>query len=177
MDKQTLRERMRQKKREMTREQIHTASLQLGELLFRHPYYQQASTIYGYLPINQEVRTEHMLLRAMEDGKRIALPKIVGQEMRFFYMENLDLAEKGYCGIPEPPEDAPPAMDSTALVLVPGLAFDSRGYRVGYGKGFYDAFLSREPGHPTLSLCYGFQMVAQVDECNFDVPVDYVLWA
>lgn len=177
MDKKTLRKLIQEKKSGMSPQQILGASLRLAELLLQHPLYQQAETIYGYLPINQEVRTEGILLRAMNDGKRIALPKIAGDEMRFFYMDDLAYAKKGYAGILEPPADARLAEETAALVLVPGLAFDKTGNRVGYGKGFYDRFFAKEPKHPKLAVCYDFQIVDRLEADEFDVPVDAVLWA
>ncbi len=69
------------------------------------------------------------------------------------------------------------ADDKTALVLMPGLAFDPAGHRIGYGGGFYDKFLAAEPEHPTLALCYAFQMRPQLETEEFDIPVDCVLWA
>ena len=80
-------------------------------------------------------------------------------------------------GIPEPIADGPVADDPTALVLMPGLAFDREGRRIGYGGGFYDRFLSEESRHPTVALCYEFQMVEQVPTEEFDKRVDCVLWA
>ena len=132
---------------------------------------------YGYLPYNQEVRTVPMLERALRDGKRVAVPKVYGDEMKFIYMDDLSRVEKGYANIPEPIADEPVAEDKTALVLMPGLAFDPQGHRIGYGGGFYDRFLSAEPDHPTLALCYGFQMVEHLETEEFDIPVDLVLWA
>ena len=177
MDKKALRSMIRQKKRAMTEEQIISASQKLGELFSAHPLYQSAATIYGYLPYNQEVRTVPMLEQALRDGKRVAVPKVFGDEMKFIYLDDLTRIEKGYCGIPEPIEDGPEGDDFTALVLMPGLAFDPQGHRIGYGGGFYDKFLSKEPNHPTLALCYEFQMVEHLDTEEFDVPVDCVLWA
>lgn len=177
MDKQALRKEIRQKKRAMTEEQISSASRRLAELFFASASYQQAKTIYGYLPYNQEVRTVPMLEQALRDGKRVAVPKVYGEEMRFIYLEDLSQVEKGYAGIPEPIADAPVACDPTALVLMPGLAFDRQGRRIGYGGGFYDRFLAQEPEHPTLALCYEFQMCDSLPTEEFDVPVDCVLWA
>lgn len=177
MNKQELRAHIRQLKRSMTEEEIQAASQQLGVLFAASEAYQQAKTIYGYLPYNQEVRTTQMLQKALEDGKRIAVPKCYGDEMRFIYLDDLSLVEKGYCGIPEPIADGPIADDPTALVLMPGLAFTKDGARMGYGGGFYDKFLAAEPNHPTLALCYAFQMVDHLDTEAHDIPVDTVLWA
>ena len=176
MNKQELRAHIRQLKRAMTEEQIQQASERLGVLFAASEAYQQAKTIYGYLPYNQEVRTTAMLQKALDDGKRVAVPKCYGEEMRFIYLEDLSQVEKGYCGIPEPIADGPVAHDPTALVLMPGMAFDPQGHRIGYGGGFYDKFLAKE-SHPTLALCYDFQVFESLETEEFDIPVDCVLWA
>lgn len=177
MDKQALRRQIRQQKQAMTLQQIEDTSRRLGELFAASELYKNAKTIYGYLPYNQEVRTVPMLQKALDDGKRVAVPKCYGNEMRFIYMDDLSKVESGYCGIPEPIADGPVADDPTALVLMPGLAFTERGERMGYGGGFYDKFLASEPNHPTLALCYAFQMVEYIPTEDYDIPVDCVLWA
>ena len=177
MDKKELRRYIREKKRAMTEAEIEEKSRRLGELFLATEAYRNADTIYGYLPYNQEVRTVPMLEQALRDGKRVAVPKCYGDEMRFIYLTDLTRVEKGYAGIPEPVEDGPVAHDRTALVLMPGLAFDRDGHRIGYGGGFYDKFLEREPNHPTLALCYEFQLLPHLETEAHDIPVDTVLWA
>ena len=177
MDKTLLRQTIRQRKRAMTEEEIARRSAALAALFAQSDAYRQAKTIYGYLPYNQEVRTVPMLQQALHDGKRVAVPKVYGDEMKFIYLDDLTQVEKGYAGIPEPVADGPVAQDETALVLMPGLAFDSQGHRLGYGGGFYDKFLASEPNHPTLALCYEFQMLPSLETEAHDIPVDTVLWA
>ena len=177
MDKKELRRQIREQKRAMTEAEIVAASERLGELFLNCAQYKAAKTIYGYLPYNQEVRTVPMLEQALKDGKRVAVPKCYGEEMRFIYMDDLSKVEKGYANIPEPIADDPVADDKTALVLMPGLAFTTDGKRMGYGGGFYDKFLASEPGHPTVALCYAFQMVEDLPTNDYDIPVDCVLWA
>ena len=177
MDKTELRRNIRARKRAMTEEEIEMRSARLAQLLFASDAYKNAKTIYGYLPYNQEVRTVPMLAQALKDGKKVAVPKVYGDEMKFLYLDDLTAVAKGYAGIPEPIADGPVAQDKTALVLMPGLAFDPQGHRIGYGGGFYDKFLAAEPNHPTLALCYEFQMLPQLDVEAHDVPVDTVLWA
>ena len=177
MDKKELRAQIRAAKRAMTQQQIEDLSQALCEKFLQTEEYRNASTIYGYLPYNQEVRTWALLEQALKDGKKVAVPKVYGDEMRFIYMEDLSAVFTGYAGIPEPIADEPVATDTTALVLMPGLAFDREGHRIGYGGGFYDRFLENEPNHPTVALCYAFQMMEHLDTEEHDIPVDRVLWA
>ena len=176
MNKTELRRMIREKKRAMTPAEIDEKSARLGELFRESEAYRNAKSIYGYLPYNQEVRTTPMLRQAQLDGKRVAVPKCYGEEMRFIWLDDLSRVEKGYANIPEPIDDGPIADDPTALVLMPGLAFDPQGHRIGYGGGFYDKFLAKEM-HPTLALCYDFQMLEHLETEQFDIPVDTVLWA
>ena len=177
MDKKELRDYIRKFKRAMAKEEIESKSEKLGELFLASDLYKQAKNIYGYLPYNQEVRTTAMLEQAQKDGKRIAVPKILGDTMIFIWLDDLTAVERGYSGIPEPIDLTPVADDPTALVLMPGMAFDPQGHRCGYGGGFYDKFLASEPEHPTLALCYDFQVLPHLDTEEFDIPVDCVLWA
>lgn len=178
MDKAALRRAIRDQKRAMTQAQIEGTSRLLAQKLRAHPAYQQAKSLYGYLSYNQEVRTAPILEAALQDGKRVAVPKVFdgGKTMRFLWLDDLTAVAPGYCAIPEPIADGPEADDPTALVLMPGLAFDKDGRRLGYGGGFYDAFLAAHPGHPTVALCYGFQMVEGLETDPHDMPVDDVLW-
>lgn len=176
MNKQALRAQIREKKRAMTEEEIVSRSMALTEKFLSTDAYRQAKTIYGYLSYNQEVRTGPLLAQALKDGKAVAVPKVCGEEMRFILMTDLDAVAKGYAGIPEPIADGPIAQDPTALVLMPGLAFDRQGRRLGYGGGFYDKFLAAEPSHPKIALCYDFQLLPALETDSHDIPVDLVIW-
>lgn len=177
MDKKGLRQQIRQQKQAMSPEEIELASNRLCQRFFETEQYKTAKTIYSYLPYNQEVRTVPILEKAVADGKAVAVPKVYGDTMRFIYITSMEQTAPGYSGIPEPIADGPVANDPTALVLMPGLAFDKQGHRIGYGGGFYDKFLAAEPDHPTVALCYGFQVFERLETDEFDIPVDCVLWA
>lgn len=177
MNKKELRAKIKEAKRAMTESRINELSSDLCRQFLETEQYRNAKTIYGYLPYNQEVRTWALLEQALKDGKKVAVPKVYDDDMRFIYMDDLSAVSDGYAGIPEPVADAPVADDPTALVLMPGLAFDKEGHRIGYGGGFYDRFLENEPNHPTVALCYHFQMLEHLDTEEHDIPVDRVLWA
>lgn len=177
MDKKQLRAMIRTQKQAMTPQQIQDKSARLCEMFLQTEQYKQAKTVYGYLPYNQEVRTVALLQQALNDGKQVAVPKVYGDEMRFIYISDFDSLEKSDMGIPEPVADEPIANDPKALVLMPGVAFDKAGHRIGYGGGYYDKFLAAEPDHPTVALCYDFQVLPKIETEEFDIPVDLVLWA
>ena len=174
--KQALRRHIRQRKLAMSPEEITARSEALCRLVLETEAYRRAGTIYGYLPFNQEVQLLPLLRQALLEGKQVALPKCYGREMRFVLMEDLTRVQPSSFGAPEPVADSPIARDPHALVLVPGLLFNQRGYRIGYGGGYYDRFLSREPEHPTIALCFDFQMLPHLDPEPHDIPVNTVLW-
>ena len=175
MDKSAIRREIRLKKQALTPEQIEKASEALTEQFCNHPLYYEAKTLFAYLSYNQEVRTEGLIQRAWADGKTVAVPKVIQDEMVFVLLEKGDPIAEGYKGIPEPIKETP-VTDPTALVLLPGLAFDPQGHRLGYGGGFYDRFLSKEP-HPTIALCFDFQMLNHLEVEEHDLPADVVLSA
>ena len=176
MDKKALRREIGEKKRGLTAAEIEARSAVLAERLFETPQYRACRSLYAYLSFNQEVRTDPIIRRAWADGKRVAVPKVIGKGMVFIWIDSFDnLAPQGAYNITEPIGDGPVADDATALVLMPGLAFDPEGHRVGYGGGFYDRFLEREPGHPLVALCYDFQMYDHLEVEVHDIPVETVI--
>ena len=175
MDKKALRREIGAKKSALTPEEVVRRSAVLAERLFNTDEYRACRSLYAYLSFNQEVRTNAIIERAWADGKRVAVPKVVGKEMVFIWLDSFDQLGPGYYGIPEPIENGPVADDETALILMPGLAFDPEGHRVGYGGGFYDRFLEAEPNHPLVALCYDFQMFDHLEVEAHDIPVGRVI--
>lgn len=175
--KSEIRRLVRRRKREMTAEEIAHKSAALAARFLASDAYRTAKTIYGYLPFNQEVRTFPILEQAIRDGKQVALPKCDGDQMRFVLMKDLSDVAPSAFGAPEPIADEPVASDEHALVLMPGVAFDLSGRRIGYGGGYYDRFLASEPNHPTIALCFDFQIFDRLETDAHDIPVNLVLWA
>ena len=175
MDKRELRRIIGEKKRALSAREIEQRSAALAEKLFQTDTYRWARSLYGYLSFNQEVRTRPILQRAWADGKRVAVPKVIGDEMHFIWLGSFDDLSEGRFGILEPTADGPVADDDTALVLMPGLAFDRQGRRVGYGGGYYDRWLAEHPGHRTIALCYGFQLLENLETEAHDIRVDAVI--
>ena len=172
--KQDLRAAVRQRKKAMTLEDIASRSELLCQKVLQSKAYLSAATVYGYLPFNQEVDLLPLLRQAMADSKQVALPKCRGTEMRFILMSDLSRVRRSAIGAPEPLDDSPVASDPAALVIVPGVVFDRQGHRIGYGGGYYDRFLATEPNHPTIALCYSFQLTDHLETESHDIPVDTV---
>ena len=139
-EKKELRREIRSLRKAHTDEEIHAMSLSVKERLLALPEYQKARILYAYMDCKHEVETRDVIRAAWAAGKRVAVPKVLGQEMRFFYITSFEEdLEEGSFGIQEPREEHP-AEEEDALLLMPGVAFDLKCRRVGYGGGFYDRF-------------------------------------
>ena len=147
------------------------------------PQFKEADVVLAYLSFGAEVETRGIIGRAWQEGKAVALPRCTGpHQMRWFTVGDLDGLQKSPLGVEEPPEnDANELLtDASArmVALVPGLAFDAEGYRLGYGGGYYDAFLASFPGY-SIGLCRNVQQVESLKELGavgvHDIPVDMVV--
>ena len=119
--------------------------------------YIYCKTVFTYVSKDIEVDTLAIIRAAWANGKRVAVPRCVTEtrEMDFFYSTNMSDLEEGAFGVLEPIADKCEKVTdfSKGLCIVPGLSFDAEGYRLGYGKGYYDRFLSKFQGD-TVGLCY-----------------------
>ena len=132
--------------------------------------YKAAKTLLCYVSSAIEVDTRTILQHALQAGKTVAVPRCIPgtNEMEFHKITALSMLSPGAYGIFEPPQGAPLCTAlSDALCVVPALCFDKHGYRVGYGKGYYDRFLARFSGE-TLGLIYEEDFVAAVPRDAFD---------
>ena len=109
MDKKELRAQIRAKKRAMTSAQVEACSEKLAELFRAHPLYKAAKSIYGYMPYNQEVRTIPIMRQAQADGKRVAVPKVYGDTMKFLWLDDLSAVLILFCAAAAAAIDRRPA--------------------------------------------------------------------
>ncbi len=169
MEKKQIRKLIFEKRKSQDPEALREKSHRICQKVIAHPFYQKADAIYLYMDCKGEASTEELFSKALEDGKRVAAPKVFGEEMRFFYLTSKEDLEPGYFGIPEPKEGLTEATEEQALVIVPGVAFDRERHRCGYGKGFYDRYLKRHPSMHTIAIALDDQIVPEVPADEFDV--------
>ncbi|MFR8172635.1 MAG: 5-formyltetrahydrofolate cyclo-ligase [Marvinbryantia sp.] len=130
--------------------------------------FQNASAVYVYMDCKGEVCIRPLLETAWRLGKKTAAPRVTGPgEMRYYYISSYDDLAPGYYQIPEPVTQEE-AHDETALLIVPGVAFDKNRHRCGYGQGFYDRYLAAHTSHPTIALAFDFQIMEEVPADAFD---------
>lgn len=167
--KKELRREIQRLRKAHTDEEIHTMSLAVKEQILGLSEYREAKVLYAYMDYKHEVETRDLIRSAWTQGKRVAVPKVLGKEMRFFYITSFEEdLEEGSFGIQEPKESAP-AEEENALLLMPGVAFDRMRHRVGYGGGFYDRFLEQHPKLTTVALAFEFQVREEVPFEEFDI--------
>ena len=179
MRKEELRQEIRKLKRQFTSQQLEELSLPIITQL--KPHLANAHTILAYYSLPDEVDTHHLLDELVVEGKTVLLPKVIGEEQMewHIYTSESDL-KKGYFGISESVGDIFPEAELSLstegmIVLVPGLAFDVAGHRLGRGKGYYDRFLAAHPYIYKIGVCFDFQKVPEVPIGEYDIPVDEVI--
>ena len=181
MDKKEIRKMITEKKARMSQEEIEEFSGWLTERFCSLEEFQSAPCLFAYNSFNQEVRTDGIIRKALEEGKRVAVPKVIGTRMEFRYISSPDDLEPGLMGIPEPKDglEAADGKEPKILMLTPGLAFDPSGSRIGYGKGLYDRYIGEHwrENITMIALCYDFQLLDYIETEPFDRKVDLVIAA
>jgi 5-formyltetrahydrofolate cyclo-ligase len=140
--------------------------------------YARAECVALYAPAHNEIDTGLILADAFQAGKRVLYPAVCGHHMVFRRVERIEALQEGAFGILEPcPTGIDHQADEADLIIVPGVAFDLTGHRIGYGKGFYDRFL-HHPGRTAhlVGLCHDFQVTEEVIPVDIhDIPMEIVV--
>lgn len=176
LSKAALRRLIRERKRRFTPEDLLAASAGPITRLEACPEFQSARTVLLYHSLPDEVDT-HALLARWRGRKRLLLPVVDGDDLRLVEYAGPDSLVAGVFGIAEPQGTSFTDYASIDVAVVPGLAFDSRGRRLGRGRGYYDRLLPqlRAGGCFLLGLCFDFQRVPDVPVDAYDVLVDAVV--
>ena len=154
--------------------QLTALSAEVLTKLEASPRFQQAQVVMLYYSLPDEVQTHHFVERWVQ-SKRIILPVVVGDDLELRTYHGCHELVKGAYGIEEP--TGPPflQLEQIECIVVPGVAFDSQGNRLGRGKGYYDRLLPRLPQAYKIGLCFPFQRVEQVPAEPFDIRMDEVI--
>lgn len=174
--KEELRTRMKAIRRAHPAAARAARSAAAAERIVALPEWSAASRVAGYVPIHAELDPGPALEAARADGKLVALPRVDLESQRVvLHRWEGEALEPGAFGIPEPAKDAP-VVDAVDLILVPALAVDEAGHRIGWGKGFYDQLLSTEAATAfRVATVFQFQLLAECPVTPHDVPVHVVV--
>lgn len=199
--KRTLRKKMKSLRDSLPNKYRKDAAAACRQLFMNSSLYEKANWIYTYISVGSELDTRDLIRDMLADGKHVAVPKVRGKVMDFWEISSLDDCRPGAFGIPEPVigetsetescqifrtgSDASsignieilvscPAWQS-GLILLPGLAFDRRGNRLGYGGGYYDRYLSSPSNLVSAAIVYPEQIIDDVPAGEYDVKVQYLI--
>ena len=176
--KDEIRYRMRQIRRAIPQSARAERCARIHAALFASHEWAQANTVMLFASMRAEVDTFTMEARARSEGKTIACPRMTEDLSELdprIWEPGVVPVEQGRMA-PEPPVDAPRIDARTIdLIIVPAVAMDERGARIGYGRGFYDRFLARNPHAKRVAVAFDFQLIAEVPETEGDERVDVLI--
>jgi len=177
--KNSLMEQFLKKRKELTKSKLITNSRQIKQLLFSTTWYRSASKILFYVSFNNEVSTHEMIKDALLNGKTVLVPKCDTEKNTLCISHLIHWAdlEKGAYSILEPRQDClrPVPVSSVDLIIVPGVVFDTKGNRIGYGKGFYDRLLQEAKNAYSIGLAFESQIIESIPSEEHDEKVDIII--
>lgn len=139
-----------------------------------HSFFLEEEHILCFLNYQSEVDTRQIIKCAWAAGKTVYAPRIDGDIMNFYRISSLDDLREGYKSIPEPIGNE--RFDgNSGLVIMPGVVFDKSRNRIGYGKGYYDRYLSEHPKLKTLAIAFSLQVLDQIPVEQFDIKPEVLM--
>ena len=141
--------------------------------------YLNSNVVLCYVSTAIEVDTHRLIKHSLENSKIVAVPKCITgtRNMKFYIIKSFDDLEVATFSVLEPKVDICEELDNfdNAICIVPGLAFDLNGYRLGYGKGYYDRFLDKAPDVKKIGICYCSCTVNKLINGKYDIPIDALI--
>lgn len=180
LSKKKIREQILRKRDAINPQEKEILDHKIFKNLINSSFYCKASTIFTFVSFKSEVDTHKLINQAIKDGKIVGVPKIKSKEkgIEVFEIKSLKNLEKGYFGILEPKGNCPIIIppEDINLALIPGLAFDLKGGRVGYGGGYYDRYLAKvNKKTAKLALGYHFQLLGNVPVDDHDIRINGII--
>ena len=175
--KQELRLKCREYRQSLEQEFKAELDGKIADNVRRLKEYRPAHTILIYMSTPIEVDTVKIIKNAWADGKKVAVPRCIpeSRDMEFHYIESFDDLSSGAFSVLEPQESNPIVTDfSGCLMIVPGMQFDMQGYRIGYGKGYYDRYMVKFKGI-SVGICYADELKPFMYHGRYDRAVNIVL--
>ncbi len=172
--KKDIRKRVLERRSILTDIEWKERSHKIFEKVVSHPFFLQSDAVYCYVDYQNEVETRAIMSQAWSLGKKVAVPKVIGDDMDFFYIRDFGELENGYKGISEP-KGTNLATEKNVLVIMPGAVFDKNCNRIGYGKGFYDKYLSNHLQFKTIAIAFELQIVESIPANAHDIRPDIII--
>lgn len=179
LKKEALRKQMIKKRSSLSKKEKKIKDQSIYNQVINDKDYMTANSVFLFLSFGSEINTKPIVEHALDHNKRVFLPKVVGNHLELFEIENFENLDRSKYGILEPNAYCQGIGNcGIDFILMPGLAFDPSGGRVGYGGGFYDRYVSSLPNYkdiPKVAIAYDFQIVDEVPMSKFDIPVDRII--
>ena len=173
IEKAALRKHLLEKRDATSAELRDIASEKIHENLKNNSSFINAQNIACYFPIGSEVNTHNVMLNILKQGKKLLLPRIIDDNIQFYIVPNLEKLEKGSFEIMEP-KDSCDIAKKIDCILIPTVGASKLGVRLGYGKGYYDRFLSSTDA-VKISLTYSKQIVKSIPIDSHDIKMDWIV--
>lgn len=175
MTKESIRMEALRRRDSLSDEERATKSLVICETIMEHELFLDARGVHVYLPVRTEVDIKPLISVAWEMGKEVGLMRVQpdGGNEQFSISAETEY-RRGVMGVLEPIDAPPFDMNECDVVVVPLVAVDERGNRIGYGKGYYDQFLSQYP-RPTIGAAFDVQVFPELPIEGFDITLDNVV--
>ena len=173
IQKAALRKNLLERRDETSADLRDISSKKIHQNLKQINAYNTSQNIACYFPIGSEVNTQEIMLDILEKGKNLLLPRITENDIVFHIITNLEKLEEGDFGIMEPRNDYKKAV-MIDCILVPTIAISKSGIRLGYGKGYYDRFLSTTKA-VKISLTYSKQIIKSIPNDAYDIKMDWIV--
>ena len=179
LEKENLRSRYKDKRVSLNPKKKLNMDVQIHSRLLSLSEYLNCSTVFTYVSKKIEVNTLTIIKSSMRLGKRVAVPRCIVEKMQmeFYYIKSLEELIPGTFGVLEPNPyrcKKVSSFEKSSLCIVPGFSFDIYGFRLGYGKGYYDRFLAWYAGY-TVGLCYSDCVREKLPHGKFDKPVNFLI--
>lgn len=179
--KKDIRKRICQFRENLSTEDVIAKSRLIIEKTLQLPEYKEADNILLYADYRHEVMTKDLFMSSIADRKKVFFPKCnpVDCQMDFYQIISVRQLETGAYGIKEPPADEKNRyhyqIKDNTLIIVPGVAFDVEGNRIGYGKGYYDRYLEKKRTISAVGLCFAEQIVDHIEADQYDIKMDKIV--
>ncbi len=180
MDKFAIRQDMRRKRDAMSLDDVLNSSRAIEDRLFANKEFSVCQNVLFFLSFGNEVRTDEIIIRSLNDHKQVYVPRLIKRERRMEVCEITDMDQEfelGSYDIREPSRKNSKVVSPTIVdaVVAPGLAFDRSGGRIGYGGGYFDwLFKQLHDGALRLGVAYGFQVVGSIPQDSWDEKVQTI---
>ena len=175
MIKSSIRKSILKRRLALSEANVTSLSSTIQTRLIESDYFIRAKSIAVYSPTNNEVQTDKIIAACFEMDKKIFLPKLRTTDLNFLALKPDSQFQKNEFGIPEICNPEAEIAEHIDLMICPGVAFDSKKNRVGYGGGYYDRYLASTSYNHLGMLGFGMQKTESISVESFDIPMDFIL--